>query len=79
MNKIDFEFETQYGKFRDALYVDDSVSSEQIEIMKTERLNNWLYVVENPPTPEPETVEIDGTMYEKVDIDGQVLLKPVEG
>jgi hypothetical protein len=79
MIKIDFEFDTKYGKYRDALYLpeDHTNTEEQIVAMQTERLNNWLYSVENPPAPEPETVEIDGVLYEKVDIDGQTVLKPV--
>jgi hypothetical protein len=78
MIKIDFEFETQYGTFRDALYLpeDSSHTEEQITEMKTERLNNWLFAVENPPTP--EYVEVDDITYEQVEIDSQVDLKPVE-
>ena len=51
MIKIDFEFETQYGVFRDALYLPDdhTFTDEQITAMKQERLDNWLFVVENPP------------------------------
>jgi hypothetical protein len=50
--KIDFEFDTQYGKFGDALYFeDDAVPSEaEIEALKQERLNNWLAIVTQPPT-----------------------------
>lgn len=79
--KIDFEFTTSYGVFRDALHLDDdhSYTDEQIAAMKQERLDNWLFAVENPPSPEPETIEIDGVTYERVEIDGQVVLKPVEG
>lgn len=53
--KIDFEFETRYGKFRDALYLPDDVvfSDDEIAAMKQERLNNWLTVVELPPPPSP--------------------------
>lgn len=78
--KIDFEFTTQYGIFRDALYLDDNhaLSEAEINALKQERLDNWLYAVENPPEPEPEIVEIDGMLYEKIDIDGQIVLKPVE-
>lgn len=77
--KIDFEFDTPHGKYRDALYFEDSAvpDAATIEAMKTERVNNWINAVENPPAPEPETVEIDGVTYEKVEIDGQVVLKPV--
>jgi hypothetical protein len=79
--KIDFEFTTPHGVFRDALYLDDAhqLTEAEVNALKQERLDNWLDAVENPPTPEPETVEIDGVLYEKVDVDGQTVLKPVEG
>jgi hypothetical protein len=79
--KIDFEFQTQYGKFRDALHLPDNhgLSDEQISEMQQERLDNWLFAVENPPEPEFETVDLDGITYEKIEIDGQIVLKPVEG
>ena len=81
MVKIDFEFTTPYGVFRDALHLPDdhTFTDDQIAAMKQERLDNWLFAVENPPAPEPETIEIDGVTYERVEIDGQVVLKPVEG
>ena len=73
--KIDFEFETKYGMFRDALYLPDdhSYTDEQIAVMKQERLDNWLFVIENPP----EAVEIDGVAYENFDVDGQLFLNAV--
>ncbi len=79
--RIVFEFTTAYGVFRDALHLDDdhTFTEEEIAAMKQERLDNWLFAVENPPAPEPETIEIDGVTYERVEIDGQVVLKPVEG
>lgn len=79
--KIDFEFTTPYGVFRDALYLNDDhqLTEAEITALKQERLDNWLDAVENPPAPEPEIVEIDGVLYEKVDVDGQIFLKPVEG
>jgi len=78
--KIDFEFKTKHGVFRDALHLpeDHGYTPEQITAMQTERLNNWIDAVENPPVPELDTVEIDGVVYEKIEIDGQVALKPVE-
>jgi hypothetical protein len=80
MIRIIFEFETQYGTFCDALCLpeDHEYTEDQIAEMKIERLNNWIYTVENPPEPEPEIVEINGVMYEKIDIDGQIVLKPIE-
>lgn len=45
--KINFQFNTPYGFFSDALYFeDDSVPSDDvIENMKQERLNNWLTII----------------------------------
>jgi hypothetical protein len=79
MIKIDFEFETQYGVYRDALYLPDdhTFTEPQITAMKQDRLDNWLFVVENPPAPEPDIVVIDGVQYEKIQIDGQIVLKPI--
>lgn len=78
--KIDFEFTTKYGRFRDALYLpeDHTLTQEELDAMKQERLDNWLFAVENPPAPGPEVVEVDGVLYEKIEVDGQTVLKPVE-
>lgn len=48
--KIDFEFQTQYGKFADALWFpDDQVPDAVIiEEMKQQRLNNWIAAVTAP-------------------------------
>jgi hypothetical protein len=48
MIKIDFEFETQYGKFSDALHLseDHGLSDVDIDAIKQQRLNNWLTVIE---------------------------------
>lgn len=46
--KIDFEFITQYGTFKDCLNLEDDVSysDEEIDAMKQQRLNNWLQIVD---------------------------------
>ena len=77
--RIEFEFESKYGTYRDALYLPDdhTFTQEEIVQMQTDRLNNWMYVIENPLAPEPEIIMIDGVNYEKVDIGGQIVLKPV--
>jgi hypothetical protein len=51
--KIDFEFTTPYGVFRDALYLDDEhqLTEAEINILKQERLDNWLQAIENPTEP----------------------------
>lgn len=60
MQQIIFEFTTQYGVFRDALYlpVDHTFTDEEINEMKQQRLDNWLAIV-NPPPPEEEA-PLDG-------------------
>jgi hypothetical protein len=67
--KIDFEFDTTHGKFRDALHLPDNhgLSDAEIETMKVQRRDNWIAVVTAPPVeePEPEFVEIDGVKYIK--------------
>jgi hypothetical protein len=47
--KIDFEFNTNYGVFRDALYLDDDhqYNQDEINAMKQERFNRWLALIEN--------------------------------
>jgi hypothetical protein len=80
MIKIDFEFQTKHGKYADALHLPDNhtFTEAEIQAMKEQRRDNWINIVENPPpAPESETVEIDGVSYEKVEIDGQIVLKPV--
>lgn len=55
---ISFEFETQYGKFADALIFSDSQelpSNEEIENIKQQRLTNWLALLdESAQTSEQE-------------------------
>jgi hypothetical protein len=63
MIKIDFEFDTPHGVFRDALHLPDdhSMTDEQIDAMKQQRVDNWIAIVtapsaevveETPPTEE---------------------------
>ena len=53
--KIDFEFETQFGLFRDALHLADEhdFTDEEIEMMKRERRDNWIAIVSAPSAEEP--------------------------
>jgi hypothetical protein len=77
--KIDFDFTTAHGIFRDALHLPDdhTLTDDEIQAMKQQRVDNWIAVVTAPPV-EADTVEIDGVTYEKIQIDGQTVLKPVE-
>lgn len=69
--KIDFEFHTQYGVFRDALHLpeDHAFSNEEIEQMKIQRRDNWIAVVTAPPVEpvEVKTIEIAGETYQKLE------------
>jgi hypothetical protein len=49
--KIDFEFDTPHGVFRDALHLPDDhgMTDEQIDAMKQQRVDNWLAIVNAPP------------------------------
>jgi hypothetical protein len=61
---INFEFETQYGKFADALWFPDGAeipSDAEIETMKQQRLNNWLALFTALPA---EEVAVDQPVQE---------------
>lgn len=49
--KIDFEFQTPYGLFRDALHLDDTaiLTEVEIELMKQQRVDSWIAIVTAPP------------------------------
>ena len=70
--KIDFSFDTQYGKFCDALHLPDDhgLSDEQIEAMKQQRLDNWIAVI---TAPAPDYVlDADGNIV--FDADGNPVI-----
>ena len=54
MAKIDFEFETKYGKFADAIwYPDDApMSDDEIAAEQQRRLASWIAIIENPAPQE---------------------------
>ena len=80
MVKIDFEFDTPHGVFRDALHLPDdhAFTQDEIQAMKQQRVDNWIAIVTAPPAepveepapvaeePEPEYIEIDGVRYVRV-------------
>ena len=45
--KINFEFDTQYGMYRDALHLpdDQTFTEAEIEAMKQQRFDNWYALV----------------------------------
>jgi len=63
--KIDFEFQTPHGLFRDALHLPDdhTFTDEEIQSLKQQRVDNWIAVVTAPPVEEvieevPPTEEV---------------------
>jgi hypothetical protein len=66
--KIDFEFQTPYGKFADALYLTEnhSLTDSEIEKLKQDRLESWIAIITSPSLAE-DTIEIDGELYKKLD------------
>lgn len=60
MQQIIFEFDTQYGVFRDALYLpaDHGLTDDQIQALKQERLDNWLAIVTAASNAEPPAAEV---------------------
>lgn len=54
--KIDFEFDTPHGVFRDALHLadDHTFSDAEIQAMKQQRVDNWIAVVTAPPAEAPQ-------------------------
>jgi hypothetical protein len=57
--QIRFTFKTRHGPFSDALYLDEdhTFTEAEIEAMKQERLNNWLAIIESPPTDKIQAAE----------------------
>jgi hypothetical protein len=59
MIKIDFEFESPHGVFRDALHLpeDHTFTDDEIQAMKQQRYDNWWAIV-NPPPEDVVDVEV---------------------
>jgi hypothetical protein len=71
--KIDFESQTQYGLFRDALYLPDdhTFSDAEIEAMKQQRVDNWVAIMTAPPVEHifTEDVPVEDVPVEDVPVD----------
>ena len=55
MIKIDFEFQTEHGVFRDAIHLPENhgLSDQQINVMKEQRRDNWVALVSGMIAQEP--------------------------
>lgn len=68
--KIDFEFTTPHGVYRDAIHLPDdhTLTDDEIADIKQQRLGNWIAVVTAPTEPEPlNTIEISGETYTRLE------------
>lgn len=59
MMKIDFEFQTEFGLFRDALHLPDdhTFTDDEIQAMKQLRVDNWVAIVTAPAIEEVPPVD----------------------
>jgi hypothetical protein len=68
--KIDFEFNTPHGLFRDALHLPDdhTFTDAELQLMKDARVDGWIAVVTAPPVEAApvDFIEIDGVQYARV-------------
>jgi hypothetical protein len=72
--QIRFTFETEFGAFSDALYLDEghTFTEAEVEAMKQERLTNWLAVV----NPSPE--QIEAMRLQQLALEESIVDTPVE-
>lgn len=69
MVQIIFDFVTEYGEFRDALYLPDdhTFTDDEIQAMKQARLDNWIAIVTAPPVDAPlEPVGVDPVLQKEI-------------
>ena len=81
--KIDFEYATDYGVFRDAITLPDnhSYTDDELEAMKVSRRDKWIAVVTAPSEDTRVSIDVDGETYYELDgvpLSGVTLLE-VEG
>jgi hypothetical protein len=52
--KIDFQVETKYGVYGDAILVPDDapMTDEEVEAEKQRRVDNWIAIIETPAIEE---------------------------
>lgn len=69
MIKIDFEFQTPYALFRDALYLPDdhTYTQAEIDVMKQQRLDAWIVMFSSPSLDTNNTIEISGEIYTRLE------------
>ena len=76
MVKIDFEFDSPHGVFRDALHLPDDhgLSQDEINSMQQQRLDNWVAVITAPPTFTEANYVLDADGNMVFDADGNPVI-----
>jgi hypothetical protein len=56
MVKVEFQFDTPYGKFLDAIYLPDdhTLTDADIQAMQEQRRDNWISIVAPPAIETPQ-------------------------
>jgi hypothetical protein len=65
--KIDFEFETIHGMYRDALHLPDdhTFTDSEIQAMKQQRFDNWFALL-TAASSEPNVIDVDAQFVDDV-------------
>jgi len=66
--KIEFEQQTPHGMFRDCITLQENhtLTEQDIETLKQQRIDAWIAEVTAVPPDEPEIIEINGEFYQKI-------------
>jgi hypothetical protein len=66
--KIDFEFETIHGMYRDALHLPDNhtFTDEEVQAMKQQRFDNWFALL-TAASSEPNVIEAEAQVVDDVE------------
>jgi hypothetical protein len=77
MIKIDFEFQTNYGVFRDAIHlpVDHTFTEAEIEATKQQRVDDWLRLINTPATSSEDLVPLPATPADTIEVAGETYQK----
>lgn len=81
MIKIDFEKTDGINLYKDALWLDDehTFTEEEIESMKQQRFDNWIAIINAPPTIEAEPIPAEVLVYpDYIEHDGVRYIKAGE-
>lgn len=79
---LKFNVETKFGKFTDSLLIPldeyNNIDKNIIELKKQERVNNFIYLMENPvPEREPSKEDIENELQMLHIMESELVLRKV--